>query len=72
MRNVRHILSGLTLAACVAAGAASAAEYYTWTKQQYASPYGTVPTAQGMVDVLAEAVAREAAFENELYHTIEH
>ncbi len=45
---------------------------FTLTKQHYATPYGTLPTAQGMVDVLAEAVGREAAFENELYHSIEH
>ncbi|MCA0201713.1 MAG: hypothetical protein LCH56_12905, partial [Proteobacteria bacterium] len=36
MRNVRRILSGLAVAVSFAAGAASAAEYYSWTKQQYA------------------------------------
>ena len=45
---------------------------FTLTQQNYATPYGTLPTAHGLVDELAEAVGREAAFENELYHTIEH
>ncbi len=36
MRYLRRILSGAILAGGIAAGAASAAEYYSWTKQQYA------------------------------------
>jgi predicted lipoprotein with Yx(FWY)xxD motif len=36
MRTLRAALSGFAMAACVATGAAYAAEYYSWTKQQYA------------------------------------
>ncbi len=45
---------------------------FTLTKQNFATPYGVMPTAHSVVDGLAEAVGRKAAFENELYHTIEH
>ena len=45
---------------------------FTLTKQNFATPYGVLPTASAIVDGLAEAVGRKAAFENELYHTIEH
>ena len=44
----------------------------TLTRQHYATPYGTLPTAHGIVDVLAEAVGPELAFADELHHRGEH
>jgi MEMO1 family protein len=44
----------------------------TLTRQSYATPYGALPTDQGCVDVLAEALGAEAAFGGELFHRSEH
>ncbi len=44
----------------------------TLTRQHYATPWGVLPTAQGVVDALAEAVGQEAAFAGELAHRSEH
>jgi AmmeMemoRadiSam system protein B len=45
---------------------------FTLTRQNYATPYGVLPTAQGVVDVLAEAIGSEEAFAGELHHRTEH
>jgi hypothetical protein len=45
---------------------------FTLTRQNYATPYGVLPTAQAVVNTLAEAIGAQAAFEAELYHTVEH
>lgn len=54
----------------------SLAEYVgkelTLTRQNYSTPYGVLPTAQDIVDALAEAIGPEAAFANELHHRNEH
>lgn len=44
----------------------------TLTRQNYATPYGILPTATGIVDALAEAIGPEQAFEQELHHIGEH
>jgi AmmeMemoRadiSam system protein B len=44
----------------------------TLTRQNYATPFGVLPTAVDIVDRLAEAVGPEAAFEGELRHSGEH
>jgi AmmeMemoRadiSam system protein B len=44
----------------------------TLTKQNYATPFGVLPTARGIVDSLAEVVGPDAAFEGELRHRGEH
>jgi hypothetical protein len=44
----------------------------TLTRQHYATPFGVLPTDQGVVDALAEAIGEEAAFAGELRHRIEH
>lgn len=44
----------------------------TLTRQNYATPYGVLPTEQGVVQALAEAIGEEQAFEGELYHRSEH
>jgi len=44
----------------------------TLTRQHYATPFGTLPTARGVVDALAQAVGPEAAFAEELHHRVEH
>ena len=44
----------------------------TLTRQHYATPYGTLPTAHDIVDALAEAIGPEAAFADELHHRNEH
>ncbi len=44
----------------------------TLTRQHYATPYGVLPTHQGIVDALAEVIGPEAAFAGELRHRGEH
>jgi len=44
----------------------------TLTRQHYATPYGTLPTARDVVDVLGEAIGPEQAFAGELNHRSEH
>jgi MEMO1 family protein len=44
----------------------------TLTRQNYATPYGILPTEQSVVDALAEALGEENAFAGELYHRNEH
>jgi MEMO1 family protein len=42
------------------------------TRQNYATPYGVLPTAAGVVDQLAQVIGPEAAFAGELHHRQEH
>lgn len=44
----------------------------TLTRQNYATPFGVLPTATDVVDAVAEAIGVEAAFEEELHHRQEH
>ena len=44
----------------------------TLTRQNYATPYGVLPTALPIVDQLVEAIGEDKAFTGELYHTREH
>lgn len=44
----------------------------TLTRQNYATPYGVLPTAREVVDALAEVIGEEAAFAGELRHRAEH
>jgi AmmeMemoRadiSam system protein B len=44
----------------------------TLTRQNYATPFGVLPTARGIVDELAEALGEGAAFDGELRHRGEH
>jgi hypothetical protein len=44
----------------------------TLTRQNYATPYGILPTAVELVDELAQAIGEEAAFAGELRHRGEH
>jgi AmmeMemoRadiSam system protein B len=45
---------------------------FTLTHQRYATPYGVLPTASDIVDALANALGKEAAFAHELHHRSEH
>jgi hypothetical protein len=45
---------------------------FTLTRQNYATPYGTLPTSQAIVDSLVEVLGEEAAFAGELRHRGEH
>lgn len=45
---------------------------FTLTRQNYATPYGVLPTATTVVDALAEVIGQEAAFAGELRHRNEH
>jgi hypothetical protein len=45
---------------------------FTLTRQQYATPYGPLPTAQPVVDALAATLGEAAAFAGELRHRGEH
>lgn len=44
----------------------------TLTRQNYATPWGVLPTDTAIVDALAEAVGVEAAYAGELRHRAEH
>ncbi|GAB4579910.1 MAG: hypothetical protein Fur0022_26490 [Anaerolineales bacterium] len=44
----------------------------TLTRQNYATPYGILPTEQTVVDALVEVLGEENAFAGELYHINEH
>jgi AmmeMemoRadiSam system protein B len=44
----------------------------TLTRQHYATPLGVLPTAQQVVDDLAQALGEDEAFAEELYHRGEH
>lgn len=44
----------------------------TPTRQNYATPYGVLPTAVEVVDALAVAIGGESAFEEEIHHRREH
>lgn len=45
---------------------------FTLTRQSYATPYGVLPTDQGIVDALAAVLGEDAAFAGELRHRGEH
>jgi hypothetical protein len=45
---------------------------FTLTRQDYATPYGRLPTDQPAVTQLAEAIGSEAAFGGEIRHRVEH
>lgn len=45
---------------------------FTLTRQDYATPYGPLPTAQDVVDGLVEIIGEKAAFAGELRHRTEH
>ncbi len=49
-----------------------ASETPTLTRQNYATPYGVLPTAVDIVDALAEVISPERAFSGELRHIGEH
>jgi AmmeMemoRadiSam system protein B len=44
----------------------------TLTRQHYATPWGTLPTAHAAVETLAHAIGEEEAFRDELHHQVEH
>jgi hypothetical protein len=44
----------------------------TLTRQNYATPYGVLPTAQEVVEALVDVIGEEAAFAGELRHRREH
>jgi AmmeMemoRadiSam system protein B len=48
------------------------ADPFTLTRQNYATPYGTLPTEQTVVDALADVLGEEAAFAGEFRHRGEH
>jgi len=45
---------------------------FTLTRQNYATPYGVLPTEVSVVDALAQAIGEEAAYAGELRHRLEH
>jgi AmmeMemoRadiSam system protein B len=44
----------------------------TLTRQNYATPYGVLPTDTGLVDAIADAIGQEAGFAEEIHHRGEH
>jgi AmmeMemoRadiSam system protein B len=47
-------------------------DLFSLTRQNYATPYGVLPTATAIVDQLAAAIGEEAAYAGELRHRGEH
>jgi AmmeMemoRadiSam system protein B len=47
-------------------------DIFTLTRQNYATPFGMLPTAQDVVNTLANAIGEEDAFAGELRHQSEH
>lgn len=47
-------------------------DVFTLTRQNYSTPWGALPTDADIVDSLADAIGREAAFRDELHHKNEH
>lgn len=45
---------------------------FSLTRQNYATPFGTLPTDTSAVDALANAIGSETAFSGELHHRREH
>ena len=45
---------------------------FTLTRQNYATPWGVLPTSSSIVGALAKIIGPEKAFRHELYHRIEH
>ena len=45
---------------------------FTLTHQSYGTPFGVLPTAQDVVDRLADALGNETAFADEFHHRGEH
>jgi AmmeMemoRadiSam system protein B len=50
----------------------SSGNLLTLTRQHYATPWGTLPTARAVVAALAHAIGEEEAFRDELHHQVEH
>ena len=44
----------------------------TLTRQHYATPWGTLPTALNVVDAIAEAIGPDVAYRDEIHHRTEH
>jgi len=44
----------------------------TLTRQHYATPWGTLPTALDVVDAIAEAIGPDVAYRDEIHHRTEH
>jgi MEMO1 family protein len=47
-------------------------DLFTLTRQNYATPFGVLPTSTRIVDALAQAIGEEAAYAGELRHCKEH
>lgn len=47
-------------------------DLFTLTRQNYATPYGLLPTHQPLVNQLAQVIGEDAAFAGELRHRAEH
>jgi AmmeMemoRadiSam system protein B len=61
-----------TVAVIIGTDHSGGAGRVTLTRQHYATPYGTLPTACDIVDGLAAAIGPELAFADELNHRSEH
>ena len=68
----KHIAQQADLAIIVGTDHYGGGELFTLTRQNYATPYGILPTAGPIVDGLAEAIGAEMAFAGELCHRVEH
>lgn len=51
---------------------AGGAERLTLTRQRYATPFGSLPTAVDVVDEVSRAIGEDVAFADELNHRTEH
>ena len=70
--RVKDLATAADLAVIVGTDHNGADARVTLTRQHYATPYGTLPTAVGIVEAVAQAVGPEMAFADELHHRGEH
>lgn len=71
-RRVASMVQVADLAVILGTDHNGSKDIFTLTRQNYATPFGILPTAQDAVKALASAIGEEEAFAGELRHQSEH
>jgi AmmeMemoRadiSam system protein B len=71
-KRVEEMARAAELAVIVGTDHSGADGRITLTRQHYATPYGTLPTAGNVVERIAQAIGSETAYADELHHRGEH
>ncbi|MGD8620358.1 MAG: AmmeMemoRadiSam system protein B [Anaerolineales bacterium] len=70
--SLRDNIAQMELAVILGTDHHGTGEYFSLTRQDYATPFGTLPTYQEGIDMLVEALGEQNAFDGELRHRTEH